>query len=99
MTTYSIILFSLMGLFHDLGICQMYFVGPPNDLEMFVYYLHIHVELLGKVTVEGSLFRHKTYWPSPCNLPSAMLTFATTHLNPTWKLYFGTCKDEIGNHV
>ena len=41
---YLITLVSCVGEFHDPRICQLYYVGPSNMLEIFPYYLHIELE-------------------------------------------------------
>ena len=41
----DITLFSHVGRFHDLGICQLYYVGPLNKTRVFLYYSCIQVQL------------------------------------------------------
>jgi hypothetical protein len=41
----GIILFNHVGRFHDLGIWQLYSVGPSNKCKIFFYYVYIQVEL------------------------------------------------------
>ena len=40
-----ITLVSHVGLFHDPDICQLYYVGPMNNLGIFINYSYIPVEL------------------------------------------------------
>ena len=54
-------------------------------------------------TIGSSLFPHKKHSPQQKKLflflPHVMLGFAKTHLCPTWKIYYGTYKDEIRSPI
>ena len=41
----SITLLSHVGRFHDLGICQFYFVGLSNKVGLFIYHSYIQADL------------------------------------------------------
>ena len=38
---FTITLFTHVNQFHDLGICQLYYVGPSSKVGKFIYYSYI----------------------------------------------------------